>query len=239
MKRLNDPALVRDEYADESRFAVRAAAWDSATGPDPKELAFAAVAEAGPGRVLEAGCGRGELAERIQRELGAEVIAVDQSERMVELTLARGVQALVGDVQELPLADGSFDCAVAAWMLYHVPGLDRGLGELARVLHPGGRLVAVTNSNENLRELWRLFGKRARRDHPFSAENGEELLRRHFRRVERRESRGTVTFPDWDAARSYVAASTSRAHLAGELPPFQGPFVASRHVTVFVAETAA
>ena len=38
-----------------------------------------AVAEVAPRRVLEVGCGRGELAERMQRELGADVVAVDQS----------------------------------------------------------------------------------------------------------------------------------------------------------------
>jgi ubiquinone/menaquinone biosynthesis C-methylase UbiE len=43
-------------------------------------------------------------------------------------------------VQEPPFADGSFDCAVAAWMIDHVPDLDRGLAEPARVL----RLVATT-----------------------------------------------------------------------------------------------
>jgi hypothetical protein len=53
--RLNDPELVRCEYADESRFAVRAAAWQSATGPDPREPAFEAIAEAVPRRVLEIG----------------------------------------------------------------------------------------------------------------------------------------------------------------------------------------
>ena len=47
---------------------------------------------------------------------------------------ARGVHAVIGDVQELPFPDADFDCAVAAWMLYHVPDLDRGIAELARVL---------------------------------------------------------------------------------------------------------
>jgi SAM-dependent methyltransferase len=233
---LNDPALVRREYADESRFAVRAAAWDSAVGPDPKEVAFEAVAEVAPRRVLEVGPGRGELAERITGELGAHVYAVDQSPRMAELTRSRGIETVVGDVQDLPFADGVFDCAVAAWMLYHVPDVDRGLRELRRVLRPGGRLVAVTNSERNLTELWAAFGDRAARRHPFSAENGEWPLLRWFTLVERRDVRGTVTFADWDAARRYVAASTSRAHLAGELPCFEGPLRASRHVVVFVCE---
>jgi SAM-dependent methyltransferase len=233
---LNDPALVRREYADETRFAVRAAAWDSAVGPDPKEVAFQAVAEVAPRCVLEAGPGRGELSERITRELGAQVYAVDQSPRMVELTRSRGIATTVGDVQDLPYADGVFDCAVAAWMLYHVPDVDRALRELRRVLRPGGRLVAVTNSERSLPELWAPLGDRAQRRHPFSAENGEWRLLRRFTLVERRDVRGTVTFESWEAARRYVAASTSRAHLADELPYFEGPLRASRHVVVFVCE---
>jgi SAM-dependent methyltransferase len=236
VRRLDDPDLVRREYADESRLAVRAAAWATATGPDPRALAFEAVAEVAPRRVLEVGCGRGEHAERIARELGAEVVAVDQSERMVELTRARGVDARVGDVQDLPFPDGSFDCALAAWMLYHVPDLDRGLAELARVLRPGGRLVAVTNSGHNLRELWSLLGEKAARPHSFSAENGEAVLLRRFGRVERREACGTVTFPDYEAARRYVAASVTRSDLANELPDFDGPLEARRLTVVFVAE---
>jgi SAM-dependent methyltransferase len=238
LRRLNDPALVRAEYADESRFAVRAAAWNTSAGPDPKQLAFDAVAEVRPARVLEVGPGRGELSERISRELGADVVAVDQSERMVELTRSRGIDAFVGDVQELWFEDGAFDCAVAAWMLYHVPDLDRGLAELARILRAGGRLVAVTNASLNLPELWEPFGDRAARVHTFAAEDGERILGRHFPSVERRDAQGTVTFPDWSAARSYVAASTSRADLADELPRFDGPLTCTRSVSVFVAEKA-
>jgi ubiquinone/menaquinone biosynthesis C-methylase UbiE len=239
VRRLDDPELVRAEYQDESRFAVRAAAWDTSDGPDPKQIAFDAVAEVLPLRVLEVGPGRGELSERIARELGAVVVAVDQSERMVELTRARGVDARVGDVQELAFDDGAFDCAVAAWMLYHVPDLDRCLGELVRVLRPAGRLVAVTNSSHNLPELWQPFGERAARIHGFAAEEAEEILGRHFAWVERRDAQGTVTFADWAAAREYVAASTSRADLADELPRFDGSLRCKRLVSIFVAESAA
>lgn len=235
----NDPELVRAEYADESRFAVRVAAWQNVAGARPREEAFRAVAETAPERVLEVGCGRGELSARIARELGATVVAVDQSERMVELARAEGVDAQVGDVQALPFADGSFDCAVAAWMLYHVPDVDRGLSELARVLRPGARLVAVTNSGRNLPELWGKFGERSRRAHAFSAENAEEQLRRHFAHVERRDADGIVTFADWDAANAYVSASVTRGDLAGKLPRFDGPLECSLLVSVFVAEKAA
>lgn len=238
MKRTNDPEVVRAEYRDESSFAVRAAAWANATGPSARQLAFDAVAEIAPARVLEVGCGTGELAERVALELGAEVTALDQSERMVELTRARGIAARLGDVQELPFEYASFDCAIAAWMLYHVPDLDRALAELDRTLVPEGRLVAVTNSSRNLHELWSLIGEGEHRAHPFSAENGAEQLERHFAFVERRDANGTVTFPDWSAAHRYVENSVTRRDLAPLLPHFDGPLVCSRLVTVFVAETA-
>ena len=130
---------------------------------------------------------------------------------MVELTRARGVEALVGDVQSLPFQAESFDCAVAAWMLYHVPDLDRGLAELARVLVPGGRLVAVTNTERNLRELWGRFGTRPPADVTASTpRTAARSSQRHFARVERRDVGGTVTFPDWEAARRYVGRLDQR-----------------------------
>lgn len=235
----NDADLVRAEYADESSFAVRAAAWQNVAGARPREEAFRAVAEVAPKDVLEVGCGRGELGARIGGELGARVVALDLSERMVELAREAGVDARVGDVQELPFEDSSFDCAVAAWMLYHVPDVDRGLAELARVLRPDGRLVAVTNGERNLPELWEQFGERSRRIHAFSVENAEGQLRKHFTRVTRRDANGIVTFPDWEAADRYVSASVTRRDLAGKLPRFDGPLECSLIVSIFVAERAA
>ena len=234
MSALNDPALVAREYADDSRLAARIAAQQNATGPDPRQVAFEAVAEAEPQLVLEVGSGRGELAERMKRELDARVVAVDQSEHMVELTEARGVEAIVGDVEELPFRDGIFDVAVAAWMLYHVPNVDRAIRELRRVLRPDGRLVAVTNSVDSMRELWSLVGYAP--DYGFGAENGEWSILRHFTIVERRDVRGTVTFPDREAAYTYLAASASQGARADKLPFFDGPLVCSRHVVVFVAQ---
>ncbi|HKP19365.1 MAG TPA: class I SAM-dependent methyltransferase [Gaiellaceae bacterium] len=234
--RLNDPALVRQEYADEQGLAARMAVQESASGPDPYAVVFDAVAGCNPGRVLEVGCGRGELAARMMRELDARVVALDQSERMVELTRERGVEAIVGDVQELPFRDATFDCVVAAWMLYHVQDLNRALQEVRRVLKPAGRLVAATSSERNLAELWRLVGEIGAPADGFTAENAEWPLLRHFTLVQRRDVRGTVTFPDHETARRHIAAVPTRAAHAERLPFFQGPLHASRRVAVFVCE---
>lgn len=229
---LHDPAVVREEYADETRLVARRAAHALAEGPDARDVVFEAVAEFGPRRVLEVGCGDGELAERMSRELEAAVVAIDQSERMVELTRARGVETYVGDVQDLGFEDGTFDCAVAAWVLFHPADLDRALAELARVLRPGGRLVAATNGPDQVRELYELVGREPLVT-TFNSENGAAALRRHFSQVDRRDVHGWLIFPDRAAAQAYV---DSMVVLSGTVPPVEGPIRARRTPCVFVAD---
>ena len=156
---------------------------------------------------------------------------------MVDLAKERGVDARVGDVQALPFPDDSFDCAAANWMLYHVPDVDRAVAELSRVLRPGGRLVAVTNSLEHLAQLAELLGVE-REELVFSAENGESQLRPHFAEIERRDAAGWIVFPDRTAAQEYVDASAVLSNGGRQLPEFDGPLRVRRAPVVFVAETA-
>jgi SAM-dependent methyltransferase len=229
----DDPAVVRQEYEDETRLAARKAAYSGAEGPDAQEVLFEAIAEAQPRRVLDVGCGEGEFAERVQRELCVDVIAIDQSQRMVELTRRRGVDARLGRAEELEFGDETFDCVVAAWMLYHVQDLDRALAEMARVLTPTGRLVAVTNGRDHCQELFALVGRERMRSR-FLAENAEADLRRHFPSVERRDAHGWLIFPDAAAAQAYV---DSLVLLRGaRVPPVEGPIRTERRPTIFVAE---
>jgi SAM-dependent methyltransferase len=228
---LNDPAVVAEEYASERGLLGRRRAYGYADGPDSPALAVEAVLEVQPKRVLEVGCGPGEAAARIQAS-GAEVDAIDISERMVELTRGRGVAARVGDVQELPFEDASFDCALAAWMLYHVPDVERAISELARVLRPGGRLVAVTNRAEHLQELARLVD-----DWPgssFDDVNGPPLLRRHFEHVEEQDVGGWINFPDRESLLTYLQAA--RAFSSARLPPgAEAPLRVRRAPVIYVA----
>ena len=195
-----------------------------------------AVAESKPARVLEVGCGWGELAEWIGRDTGADVVATDLAPHMVSLACDRGVDARIADVQDLPFEDGEFDVAVAAWMLYHVPDLDRGVAELARVLRSGGRLVAVTNSRFHLLELRELVGS-GPSPLKFSREDCEVILARRFERVRCEVIDGWIEFADRGHVEEYVRASISMSPFVGNLPEVvQEPFFARRASSIFVAE---
>lgn len=234
--KLDNPLVVQWEYASEERLAKRNQTYRERTeGVRPDDAVFEAVREAAPERFLEVGCGMGELAERVQKELGAQVVAVDISPRMVELTKARGVDVHLADVQTLPFADGAFDCVAANWVLYHVPDLDRALSELERVLRRGGRLVAATLGAGNMQELWDLLGGEVTGGLSFGYENGETVLSPYFTEIERRDANGTVVFPDRTSMVDFVAATTTRSHLAERVPELTEPFHTRSTHCVFVA----
>lgn len=235
---LNDPEVVRRDYASESRLLGRRSIYETSEGPSTLDVLWDRIAEAAPERVLEVGPGPGELSERMATELGAEVVAIDVSERMVELCRARGVDARLGDVQALAFEDASFDLVVAAWVLFHPEDLDRALSEIARVLRPSGRLIAATNSELHLIELWELLGIERIR-YSFGAENGERSLREHFASVTTHVVEGAVSFADTAVARNYVASSILYGHLADRVPEVTEPLRARRMNAVFVARKAA
>ena len=232
--RLDDQSFVRGQYGSTDHLRTRMAVWrpDPELG-SPQDLVVSELARRSPRRVLEVGCGTGALALQIAREVGCGVAAVDSSEAMVKAARAAGVEAEHGSVESLRFADGSFDAAVAAWMLYHVDDLDRGVAELARVLRPAGCLIAVTNGDRALAEVYDAVGGRPLGSR-FSSENGESALGRHFPEVRRTYFRPLV-FQDEATLDAYLR-SLGRAELVRSLGGLTFPFVAQGAVTVFVAE---
>jgi SAM-dependent methyltransferase len=231
----DDPAMVSEQYAREDNLQARRNLYEDVSGPHAPDVLWQTITEWRPRSVLEVGGGPGELAERMQRELGAEVSFVDISPRMVELARGRGIDAQVADVQELPFADAAFDTVVAAWMLYHVPDVGRGLAEIARVLRPGGALIAVTNSVQHLRELRELIAYPTGWEETFSRENGEALLAPHFDRVDRFDMESVVTVREREklvAYRDSLTVDTAPVPSDVELP-----FIVHGRTTVFVATT--
>lgn len=232
---LSDEQYVQDQYRSTENLDVRTSVWRSdVEGGSPQDVAERALREVGANRVLEIGSGTGTFASRIQTNLPCKVIAIDSSAVMVETTKSRGVEALVADARSLPFEDDTFDAVVAAWMLYHVDPLDQALGEISRVLRPGGRLVAITNGRDHLAELWTLVGEI--RDEPgFSRENGARKLESHFARVEQFDVTTYADFADCDAAAAYLS-SINRKDLAARLLVEHWPMLARGSVSVFVAD---
>ncbi len=95
-------------------------------------------------RVLEIGCGRGVGVEILFGLGAAHVTAFDLDPRMIERAqkrLARYVDRVclsVGDAEAIEAPDASFDAVVDYGILHHVPDWRKAIGEVARVLRPGG-----------------------------------------------------------------------------------------------------
>jgi SAM-dependent methyltransferase len=237
--RLDNPMLVRWEFASEERLEKRNALYRRLVeGIDAEEVLFETVKEFGPKRVLEVGCGAGAMAQRVRDELDTELVAVDSSERMVELTRERGIEAYVADVQELPFGDAEFDCVFAGWLLYHVLDRERAISECARVLKPGGRFATATLADENMSDLWDFLGSPRERSLGFSSSNGAQQLEPYFTNVEVREANGVVVFPSSEDMTAFVSANMTRAHLAATVPEFSEPVRVRTQHTIFVAEKA-
>lgn len=104
-------------------------------------------------RVLDAGCGKGRYTRVLQRAFPrAEITALDISGEMLS-HLPQGVRPVLGSLLQLPLADGTFDAVLCAEALEHAVNIEAAVGELARVLAPGGRLAIIDKNIEKVGTL--------------------------------------------------------------------------------------
>lgn len=100
--------------------------------------------------VLDAGCGTGYLSRKLA-ERGAQVIAIDCAERMIEVARrespdAHAIDYRVGSIADLDgIADAGVDRVVSNYVLMDLPDLDHAAGAFHRVLKPGGVAVAIVS----------------------------------------------------------------------------------------------
>ena len=137
------------------------AAWAPAYPPRPHNRLMEVEQEAVLGllppvagrRVLDAGCGTGRYVQRL-RALGAtRVIGCDRSAGM--LSHADGRDLVRADIRALPLASGSFDLVVCGLALNDIDDVAAPIVEMARVLAPGGSVVASLLHPRGAAEGWR------------------------------------------------------------------------------------
>lgn len=119
-------------------------------GADPEyeeQIIPLAVAEvAGAARVLDLGCGEGQISRRLAAA-GSSVVGADITASQVAEAVRRGggPTYVQSSVTALPFADGSFDVVITCLVLEHVDALDQAIGEAARVVVPGGRVLVFLN----------------------------------------------------------------------------------------------
>jgi SAM-dependent methyltransferase len=212
--------LVGEAYADDSRLAARVSIYDwQRPRVDLVELALVQLGDVG-GPVLDVGWGTGAYTSRLR--------ATRPDVRVVPVDLSAGMRPeVVGEVDRLPFADDSVGGALAMHMLYYATDPRTALGELRRVLRPGGRLVASTNAHDDkaeMGELWRASLRDlgvvdppsyAYHDRRFSLDVGVELVRDVFGSCEVRERRYQLVVPDAAVVLAYV---DSTRDLARHLP---------------------
>jgi SAM-dependent methyltransferase len=138
--------------------------YDRHVGRYSSELARALIEVAGikrGQRALDVGCGTGALAEALAALLGADsVTAIDPSPASVETCARRvpGVDARAGRAEALPFGDGEFDAALAQLVVPWMSDPARGVGEMRRVVRPGGVVAACTwdfaSGMTMLRSFW-------------------------------------------------------------------------------------
>jgi ubiquinone/menaquinone biosynthesis C-methylase UbiE len=134
-------------YADAVRSAYDAGAAAWVAGPERIYDALAdALVAASPVpvagcRALDVGAGAGASSRALTRA-GARVVAVDVAAAMLAVDRVRRPPAVLADAQALPFGADRFDLAVAACSLTHVPDPVAGLREVARVVRPGGVVLA-------------------------------------------------------------------------------------------------
>ncbi len=131
-------------------------------GQDPRWRRFlVSRVPADGGSVLDVATGTGLVAERLVRA-GHRVTGLDQSAEMLAAARARfdgGIELVQASAESLPFGDGAFDHLTFTYLLRYVDDPRRVLGELARVVRPGGTVAMLEFAlpRRLARPLWELY----------------------------------------------------------------------------------
>jgi demethylmenaquinone methyltransferase/2-methoxy-6-polyprenyl-1,4-benzoquinol methylase len=122
-------------------------------GQDPRWRRFLVERiEAGPGSVvLDVATGTGAVALELVRVKGCSVVGIDQSAEMLDearrrialAAAAKEIRLVEGRAEQLPFEDGTFDALTVTYLLRYVEDPGSALGELARVVRPGGTIGSL------------------------------------------------------------------------------------------------
>ncbi len=208
--------LIDFAYATPDRLRKRIRLYDFQVDPiDLPAWVLDHIPSAATAHFLDVGCGPGRYLEAIRSSHPvATAFGCDLSFGMAR-EAALHSPSLAGDSTFLPFSDDSFDCVIAAHMLYHVPDIDATLREIFRVTRSGGNVAVVLNGVAHLRELFTVLrdaviavgGKNAPR--PESPDRiklraAEPLIARYFASLETFAERRAIVTTDSTVIADYV-----------------------------------
>jgi ubiquinone/menaquinone biosynthesis C-methylase UbiE len=185
---------------------------------------------AGTGRIVDLGCGPGDLWLENQARIpaGVKILLADLSHGMTREARRRLVgDARFGfadlDIQATPFAEGAFERVIANHMLYHVPDIDRAVTEMARLLRPGGLAVAATNGENTMAELFDLvrevapgYRRPVAATQRFSLRNGPTYFERYFSQVRVVRYEDALWVTEVNPLVDYLFSSATLANGLGE-----------------------
>ena len=118
-----------------------------------QRLLSAHVDRAAISLVVDLGCGTGRFSEMLAAELGARVIGLDPSEKMIDQARRKPATSLIvfgrASAHELPLTDGCVDLVFMSQVYHHLPDPAGVARECERVLRRGGYVCIRTGTREN------------------------------------------------------------------------------------------
>jgi ubiquinone/menaquinone biosynthesis C-methylase UbiE len=117
-------------------------------------VAVQAATPKGAGRILDLGCGTGRFSRALSERLGAEVVGVDPSWKMLRQAAqeraGRGIRYVLGSGEAIPLLDGTVDLVFVSMVFHHFTDRAAAASECRRVLRPGGRVFLRTGARERV-----------------------------------------------------------------------------------------
>lgn len=224
IKMTNIEGNVKDQYKTAENLKIRTKLHSyNINKADWNNWRFNQMIFSDKARILELGCGTGELWYKNRQNINEDwdITLSDFSMAMLE-NAKKKLQPINHnfiyeefDAQDIPYKDESFDIVIAMHMLYLVPDIEKVLSEIKRVLVKGGTFYATTNSGDTMAELNQLMeafdpnlgmnnnGMCAR----FEFENGKALLEKYFSEVKMEVLEGKIVVDKAEPIVSYKASS--------------------------------
>jgi ubiquinone/menaquinone biosynthesis C-methylase UbiE len=220
--RTDRAVLTGRQYADGGNLRSRAALyqWQSPQLDFP-EWVLSRLPWKGTETVLDLGCGYGAYLSALGARARA-VIGTDLSLGMLREATEIRVPLANADVVALPFDSKTFDVALSAHMLYHVPDIAAAVREMRRVLRPGGSAIVATNGSDDKTELMALLHRAAdkpagtfrKTDARFLLDDAVIGLRQCFESVREIHVRTEIHVPMADPVVAYVDSIRTAAEPA-------------------------